>query len=580
MSSSTPSYKGVESLSIAGYRSFGPDPQRFAKFAKINILIGQNDSGKSNVLRFIDERLQRHHLGADRTLASTDRHAPGPSRFVQGFAMSASTDLEAVVDTVASRLGMPGTLREREFLKLLIAQKKQSLNTDLVWCDMNEDGLPFVDDWQPAFAALTDDMLLRLWQRVTGMSGGDRQGSWMPNLIQRLAVPLPSFESHMVPAIRKVGARGSVSDGFGGDGIIERLAKLQNPSAGQQQEKSKFRAIRDFVRAVTSNPAAEIEIPHERDTIHVELDGKVMPIESLGTGIQEVIILAAAATILDQKVICMEEPELHLNPLLQKKLMRFLQQRTTNQYFIATHSAALMDTQDAEVYHLELRSGGTRVERVTSDRHRSRICADLGYHPSDLLQTNCVIWVEGPSDRVYIEWWISSVEPRLVEGIHYSIMFYGGRLAAHLSADDDAASEFILLRRLNRHGVIVMDSDRPSAGADLNETKKRLIDEFNIGPGHAFVTDGREVENYIEPDVLRAVIAQVHPELNPPSNFAKFCNTLKLRTTQGKDAKANKVRIADEVRATGAPNLDRYDLRAQVMKLVEFIVASNPAIDT
>jgi len=31
--------------------------------------------------------------------------------------------------------------------------------------------------------------------------------------------------------------------------------------------------------------------------------------------------------------------------------------------------------------------------------------------------------------------------------------------------------------------------------------------------------------------------------------------------------------------ASGAPNLDRFDLRAQVVKLVEFIVASNPAIE-
>jgi hypothetical protein len=216
---------------------------------------------------------------------------------------------------------------------------------------------------------------------------------------------------------------------------------------------------------------------------------------------------------------------------------------------------------------------------VSSDRHRSEICADLGYHPSDLLQSNCVIWVEGPSDRVYVEWWISAIDARLVEGIHYSVMFYGGRLASHLSADDDAAKEFILLRRLNRHGVIVMDSDRGAASADINETKKRLAREFDEGPGHAFVTEGREIENYIEPDLLRAAIARAHPELTATTNMGKFYNALKLRNAQNKEAKANKVRVANEVRGTGAPSLDRFDLRAQVLKLVEFIVASNPAIE-
>jgi predicted ATPase len=580
MSTRAPPYIGLDSLSIAGYRSFGAEPQRFAKFAKINIFIGQNNSGKSNVLRFIDERLQMHHDTKGGALSNADRHLPGPARLVQGLAMSPSTDVNVVADDVAARIGMSTTMqREKDFLKILLEKKKRTSNTDLVWCDMDRNGNPFPDDWSVAFAALNDSQLSTLWATVTGMRGGDRQNNWIPQLLQRLQVPIPSFESHMVPAIRKVGPKGSVSEGFGGDGIIDRLARLQNPAAAQQQDKSKFRAIRDFVRAVTSNPAAEIEIPHERDTIHVELDGKVMPIEALGTGIQEVIILAAAATVLDQKVVCMEEPELHLNPLLQKKLMRFLQDRTTNQYFIATHSAALMDTPDAEVYHLEMRGGNTNVERVTSDRHRSRICADLGYHPSDLLQSNCVVWVEGPSDRVYVEWWISNADPRLVEGIHYSVMFYGGRLASHLSADDDAAKEFILLRRLNRHGVIVMDSDKPSAGSDINETKKRLIHEFDKGPGHAFVTEGREIENYIEPDLLRAAIARAHPELTPPSNLGKFSNTLKLRNAEGKDSKSNKVRVANEVRASGPPNLNRFDLHAQIAKLVQFIVASNPAID-
>ncbi len=55
------------------------------------------------------------------------------------------------------------------------------------------------------------------------------------------------------------------------------------------------------------------------------------------------------------------------------------------------------------------------------------------------------------------------MNPDLREGIHYSIMFYGGRLLNHLSADDPDITEFIKLRRLNRHLAVVMDSDKASA---------------------------------------------------------------------------------------------------------------------
>ena len=88
------------------------------------------------------------------------------------------------------------------------------------------------------------------------------------------------------------------------------------------------------------------------------------------------------------------------------------------------------------------------------------ICVDLGYRASDLLQANCIIWVEGPSDRIYLKYWLKAYDPDLVEGVHYTIMFYGGRLLRHLSADDEEIDEFINLRRINQNLVIIIDSDR------------------------------------------------------------------------------------------------------------------------
>lgn len=43
----------LPNLAIVGYRSFGKTPQHFDNFSKINLSIGQNDAGKSNVLGFI-----------------------------------------------------------------------------------------------------------------------------------------------------------------------------------------------------------------------------------------------------------------------------------------------------------------------------------------------------------------------------------------------------------------------------------------------------------------------------------------------------------------------------------------------
>ena len=45
----------IEGFALGGYRSFGNNIQRFNHFNKINLFIGQNNSGKSNVLRFLND---------------------------------------------------------------------------------------------------------------------------------------------------------------------------------------------------------------------------------------------------------------------------------------------------------------------------------------------------------------------------------------------------------------------------------------------------------------------------------------------------------------------------------------------
>ena len=199
--------------------------------------------------------------------------------------------------------------------------------------------------------------------------------------------------------------------------------------------------------------------------------------------------------------------------------------------------------------NIRLEKGQSIAERVTSDKKRSEICEDLGYHPSDLLQTNCVIWVEGPSDRIYINNWIKCLASDLFEGIHYSIMFYGGRLASHLSGDDidQSIDKFISLRRLNRRGVIVIDSDKSSKAANLNQTKKRLMGEFNQGPGYAWITKGREIENYLCEDKLKVAISKIHPSAKFKSSFGQYENTLSISMKSGKEVRADKVAIANYI---------------------------------
>ncbi len=573
----------IRNLAIAGYRSFGKEPQYFDKFSKINLLIGRNNAGKSNVLRFLSEVYPDGSQPIKKSRDPLSYHLPARPPTLIGVGEEVTLinrnprirdDHPLIKNTDNCHLVNAAHLA----LGRLYLSKCEIEKTNICWAVNELNSNEKDQSWINALKKITTNDLSPLYVQLTGRQSGQRERDIEPVIIRNARPMLQPANVVVIPAIRQIGIKGSTSEEFDGNGIIERLARLQNPPVLEQPLRQKFQDITDFLRNVTENPEATIEVPYERDTINVHMDGKALPLESLGSGIHEVIILAVAATVLSDHVVCIEEPELHLNPVLQRKLMRYLAEHTSNQYFITTHSAALMDTPDAEIYHIKLQDGASVVERATSDRQRSNICEDLGYHPSDLLQANCIIWVEGPSDRIYLNYWIAAINSELIEGIHYSIMFYGGRLASHLSNRDidEEVEDFILLRRLNRRGMIVIDSDRSKKGARINATKTRLQAEFDQSPGHAWITDGREIENYIPPVQLTAAINSEIPYAQVMSSMSKYDNCLKIKGKKGSETQASKIDIARYVTKNYQPDFSILDLKKQVDKIIRFVIDSNP----
>jgi hypothetical protein len=220
-------------------------------------------------------------------------------------------------------------------------------------------------------------------------------------------------------------------------------------------------------------------------------------------------------------------------------------------------------------------AGFTQCEPASNASGKHALLLDLGYRPSDLLQANYVIWVEGPSDRIYINHWIKAQASDLVEGLHYAIMFYGGRLLSHLSydgaaPDEDLIADFVRLARLNRSACIAIDSDRDTAVDGLNETKTRIIKEFEACECLAWVTDGRTIENYVPEGVLNHAIAHVHPRKATALGWTQFSDLTKLDGGKAID----KVAVARYVAAMEA-NFATLDLGPRVDLLVERIREHN-----
>jgi AAA ATPase domain len=531
----------IDGIGISSYRSFGPEIQRIGPFEKINLFIGQNNSGKSNILRFLKD----HYIEALKAIQGNfvfpnfkdlDKHIGtnnGKTSLAFGLKIggdkykalldlcrvkieqnkSQSYNLSQIItDHLIGRIetvlkNLPSGKNTAWFTYLLSSPIETPLGIDARTIqELNTKNILKQEEWKEIYSSLMN------------ASSGDLEGTCIPKTLEFFVKIIYSniqFKIDFIPAIRQIGEQGKTENDHSGLGLIDRLAKLQNPGHDRQDLRKQFEKINEFLRTVVGNRTATLEIPYDRDVILVRMDEKTLPLSSLGTGIHELIILAAAATVLTEQVLCIEELELHLHPLLQKKLIRYLADKTDNQYFITTHSAHLLDTPGAAIFHVRHSEGVSKVESVHTTSEKSHICADLGYRASDLLQANYIVWVEGPSDRIYINHWINAAAPELVEGLHYSIMFYGGRLLSHLSGEErdleeQEVNKFIDLRSLNRNISIVIDSDRKQEDSSINKTKQRIVKEFNTNTGFAWVTKGREIENYIEPDLLEEAVKKVH----------------------------------------------------------------------
>lgn len=580
----------VHGFGIGGYRSIR-DLQFIGPLAKVTVLAGRNNTGKSNVLRF----LRDHYAPTVSALSSPGRAfgwadgdtAPlGLGMGAAGFALCAdlrSTELVRSVAAFRSTRNPPpngfgavlGEDRARELLEGVDEAIAGPAGTAWkTWVRAQRNSSPDDSGLSKELSDALNREPLRQFVRFLGNAPNAHK-----MLLDALTPDLADAkigEPVFIPAFRQI--RSSSDQGWDGQGLIPLLADLRDPDLGPERNSKQERwgLFQEFVRDVLEDSTVEVRVPQNAARLILTMNGRELDVEDLGTGVHEVIILGAAATAHERTLFLLEEPEIHLHPLLQRRLVGYLAESTTNQYVIATHSAHFLDFEMAAVFTVRLVDGWTTITPVETNSQLVATARELGYRPSDLLQANAVIWVEGPSDRIYIRYWISQVAPDLVEGVDYAIMFYGGRLVSHLTGVDSSfgvgVDEMIELRRLNRYSAVVLDSDREARGRHIRRetTKGRIRDEFKED-GVAWITRGREIENYIPPEAMLAAIQRIDPKASKLIDVGDYAHRWRYRRAGSpRNHAADKVKLARAV-AELEPSMDYLDLRNRVGELVALI---------
>jgi predicted ATP-dependent endonuclease of OLD family len=296
---------------------------------------------------------------------------------------------------------------------------------------------------------------------------------------------------------------------------------------------------------------------------------KYVKTEDSGSGLKTILLALAFLHLLPSVkkadltkcIFCFEELENNLHPSVQRRLFKYLLDFTRDNgctLFLTTHSNVAIDIfskcSDEEAQILHVTHDGTRASVDTIEPQKlGHVLDDLGYQASDILQSNYLIWVEGPSDRIYITHSLKK-DHDLEEGVHYSIMFYGGRLLSHLDFDgtaqwdEEAVNELIDLAKINRNSAIVLDSDKSEEGSSLNGTKNRIIEAFTARDNDkcfAWVTAGREIENYVSPAIFKEAVDAVHSDTDWKTiTINQYSQRTVRKEAKGKKSFIDKVKVA------------------------------------
>ena len=293
--------------------------------------------------------------------------------------------------------------------------------------------------------------------------------------------------------------------------------------------------------------------------------------------------MAFALANYDGGLLLYEEPEQHLHPHLQRLTVQHLTRLSREgnwQVVMTTHSNHILDMDErkgASIFLVnEAPYGGRRLRRAPIHG----VLDALGVRASSLNEPNAPIWVEGPSDALYIRHFLGCAHPDLREHRDYTFALLGGSLLKHASAAVDPTElveSLVALFRIHPGSFIVMDSDRDAADAPLGKKyAAHFIEDANKrGWGdRIWITEGREMENYLSDTVLQEVGRCPSPlDEHPDAAFTKSMDRIKMA---GGSDRGGKVGFATAAVAymKGTPQPDWLwlpGLHAQVNRLAGFI---------
>ena len=261
----------------------------------------------------------------------------------------------------------------------------------------------------------------------------------------------------------------------------------------------------------------------EKGVLYVKIGDDEREIYNWGDGTQQLITMLFS--IFKHKdedaVFFIEEPELYLHPGLLRKFIEVINLDMFNktQYFITTHSNIVLDASADTNINMSIfkfkklkdqpKGGQEKFTVEQCNNGDVSLLNELGVRNSSVFLSNCSVWVEGITDRLYLKHYLKLYtdkypeKKQFRENLDYTFIEYGGGNLVHFNFDPNDSSDTINAKYISNKIFLIADNDNSQPDSKKGQRKVHLKEVLN---DNFYELPVVEVENLITQEILKEVL--------------------------------------------------------------------------
>ncbi|MDY4016151.1 MAG: ATP-binding protein [Bacilli bacterium] len=508
-------------------------PYYFGELSKTNVFIGENNSGKSRFLRYLfetdwyslnEKSLEQFFIEMDRFIDSYgSRGCLNPIyRFYSTLSQSNIKRFIELYDKISSDQEFYRGVNYKFFQILQLVYKPEVLK--------NKFYFPVIRGTKD-YKTIINNKLDAFLRSANSIQNKDAINHYISllNLQSNGLESIDIYNDIIVQEYFKDNKKIGENILTGGKLYNEIKSMLLG-------EGKKRKVIEEFQKFLQENFFSNYDkvqlIPNEeKKVLYVKIGNDERAIYDWGDGTQQLIVILYSLYKHKGetgKLFFIEEPEMYLHPGILRKFIEVINSDVfeNHQYFITTHSNIVLDTSAdtnikmsifkfKKVSNINNNDGKPFLVEQCNNGDVS-LLNELGVRNSSVFLSNCSIWVEGITDRLYLKHYLELYykknpnEKVYRENIDYTFIEYGGGNVVHFNFDekiDDSNS--INAKYINNKIFLIADNDNTKPGTKKASRKEKysalLKDNFYELP----VT---EIENLITFETLKQILINQNPD--------------------------------------------------------------------